>query len=63
MAILKAFVKIDPVLNDHLSDGPVNSQMNSWKIQNEVIGCVANVVRKHIRYVLDNLKFFFSDCR
>ena len=29
MAILKAFVKIDPVLNDHLSDGPANSQMNS----------------------------------
>ena len=28
--------------------------MNSWKIRNEVITCIVEVVRRHIRYVLDN---------
>ena len=37
MAILEGFAKIDPVLYDQLSNGPKNVQMNSWKIQNEVI--------------------------
>ena len=44
--------------NDHLSNGPKNSQMNSWKIQNEVTAYIAEIVRKYIRYVLDNSKFF-----
>ena len=35
-----------------------NAQKNSWKIQNEVIACIAEVVRRHIRYVLDNSNFF-----
>ena len=63
MAILNGFAKIDPVPYDHLSNGPKNAQMNSWKIQNEVIVCIAEVVRRHIQYVLDNSKFFFSNCR
>ena len=58
MAILKGFTKIDPVLYDHLSNGPKNAQMSSWKIQNEVIVSIAEVVRRHIRYVLENSKFF-----
>ena len=58
VAILKVFAKIDPVLYDHLSNGPKNAQMNSWKTQNEVIACIAEVVRRHIRYVLYNSKFF-----
>ena len=58
MAILKGFAKIDPVLYDHLSNGPKNDQMNSWKIQNEIIACIAEVVGRHFRYVLDNSKFF-----
>ena len=48
MAILKAFGKIDPVLYDHLSNGPKNAQMNSWEIQNEVITCIAEFVKRHI---------------
>ena len=28
--------------------------MNSWKIQNEVIACIAEGVRRHIRYILEN---------
>ena len=43
-AILKGFAKIDPVLDDHLRNGPKNAQMNSWKIQNEVIACIAEVL-------------------
>ena len=58
IAILKGFAKIDLVLNDHRRNSPKNSQMNSWKIQNQVIACIADVVRRHIQYVLDNSKFF-----
>ena len=50
MAILKGFAKLDPVLDDHLSNGPKYVQMNSWKIQNEVIACIAEVVRRPIQY-------------
>ena len=63
MAILKDFAKIDPVLYDHLSNGPKNAQMNSRKIQNEVTACIEEVVRRHILHVLDNSNFFLSDCR
>ena len=63
MAILEGFAKIDPVLYDHLSNGPKNAQINSRKIPNEVTACIAEVVRTHIGYVLDNSNFFLSDCR
>ena len=61
MAILKGFAILDPVLDDHLSNGPKNVQMNSWKIQNEVIACIAEVARRHIQF--RQFKVFFSDCR
>ena len=32
MAILRGFAKINPFLYDDLSNGPMNAQMNSWKI-------------------------------
>ena len=48
MAILKAFGKIDTVLYDHLSNGPKNAQINSWEIQNEVIACISEFVKRHI---------------
>ena len=46
MAILKGFVKIDPVLYGHLSSGPKDAQISCWKIQNEVIACIEEVVRR-----------------
>ena len=58
MAVLKGVAKIDPVLYDHLSSGPKNAQMNSWKIQNKIIACIADVMRRHIRYDLDNSNIF-----
>ena len=48
MANLKGFAKIDPVLHDHLGNGPMNAQMNSWKIQNEAFASTAEVVKRNI---------------
>ena len=48
IAILKSFAEIDTVLHDHLENEP-NAQMKSWKIQNEIITCIADVIRRHIR--------------
>ena len=45
-AILKSFAEIDILLKDHLQHGPKNSQMKSWKIQNEMINCMADCMRK-----------------
>ena len=45
-AIIKSFAEINPFLKDHLQHGPKNSQMKSWKIQNEIINCKADCVRK-----------------
>ena len=47
-AILKSFAKIDPLLKDHLQHEPKDSQMKSWKIQNQIIDCMADYVRKKI---------------
>ena len=47
-AILKSFAEINPLLKDHLQHGAKNSQMKSWKIQNEIINCKADCVRKKI---------------
>ena len=43
---------------DHLHNGSKNAQMISWKIQNEVIACIVEVVKRLTRYVLDNSKVF-----
>ena len=52
-AILKSFSEIDPLLKDHLQHGPKNSQTKSWKIQNEIINCMADCVRKEIKQIQD----------
>ena len=48
-AILKSFAGIDLLLKDHLQHGPKSNQMKSWKIQNEIINCMADCVRKDIQ--------------
>ena len=58
IAALKSFAEIDTVLDDHLETGPKNAQMKSWKIQNEIIACIAEVIRRHIRLTLNNTKYF-----
>ena len=56
-AILKSFAEIDPLLKDHLQHGPKNSQMKSWKIQNE-INCMADCVRKEIIKQIQDFKHY-----
>ena len=58
IAILKSFAEIGTVLHDHLENGPKNAQIKSWKIQNEIIACIAEVIRRHIRLTLNNTKYF-----
>ena len=57
-AILKSFAEIDPLLKDHLQHGPKNSQMKSWKIQNEIINCMADCVRKEIMKQIQDFKHY-----
>ena len=55
-AILKSFAEIDPLLNDRLQHGPKNGQIKSWKIQNEIINCMADCVRKEIIKEIQDFK-------
>ena len=55
-AILKSFADIYPLLKDHLRHGPKNSQMKSWKIQNEMINCMLDCVRKEIIKQIQDFK-------
>ena len=56
--ILKSFAKIDPLLKDQLQHGPKNSQMKSWKIQNEIINCMVDCVRKEIMKQIQDFKHY-----
>ena len=58
IAILKSFEEIDTVLHDHSENGPKDAQMKSWKIQNEIIACIAEAIRRHIGLTLNNTKYF-----
>ena len=58
IAILKSFAEIDTVLHDHLENEPKIAQMKSWKIQNEIITCIADVIRRYIRLTWNNTKYF-----
>ena len=57
-AILKSFAEVDPLLKDHLQHGPKNSQMKSWKIQNEITNCMADCVRKEIIKQIQDFKHY-----
>ena len=57
-AILKSFAEFDPLLKDHLQHGPKNSQMKSWKIQNEIINCKVDCVRKEIIKQIQDFKHY-----
>ena len=58
LAIVKTLADIDQVLNDHLETGSKNAQMTSWKIQNQIISCLAESVRTEIRNILKECKFY-----
>ena len=48
ISILKSFADIDTVLHEHLENGPKIAKIKSWKIQNEIIACIAEVITRHI---------------
>ena len=58
LAIVKTLADIDPILKDHLETGSKNAQMTSWKIQNEIISCIAESVRTEIRNILKECKYY-----
>ena len=44
-AIINAFAKLDPILKDHLENEAKNAKMTSWKIQNDIIACLAEFIK------------------
>ena len=47
IAITNSFAKFD--LKDHLENGAKNAKMTSWKIQNDIIACLVEFIRKKIK--------------
>ena len=37
LAVAKTLADTDPILKDHLETGSKNTQMTSWKLQNQII--------------------------
>ena len=55
---MKAFAKHDDILQNNYFKEPCNAQYISPKIQNEIIGAIAEFVREKKREVLkENFKF------
>ena len=48
-AIINAFAKLDTIWKDHLENGAKNVKIASWKIQNDIIACLAEFIRKRIK--------------
>ena len=48
-AVLNSLAMLDPTFTNHLKHGSKNSKMMSWKIQNEVIECLATFARSNIK--------------
>lgn len=58
ITIMKGFANIASVFDKLLESGQKNTKMIRWKIQNEVILCIAKVVRREIRNILENVKYY-----
>ena len=48
-AVLNSFAMFDPTFGNHIKHGSKNPKLISWKIQNEVIECLATFVRSNIK--------------
>ena len=46
---MTAFAKLDPILKEHLENEAKNAKMTSWKIQNDIIACLAEFIRQRIK--------------
>ena len=57
-AVVKTLADMDPILKDHLETASKNAKMTLWKIQNDIISCVAKSMRTKIRNILKECKYY-----
>ena len=62
LAILDAFAKMDPILQDHLNNGKRNAKMVSWKIQNDIIASIAEFLRETNKGTDQQYEMLCSNC-
>ena len=55
--VLNSFAMLDPTFRNHLKHGITNSKMILWKIQNEVIECLATFVGSNIKAEMSILQY------
>lgn len=58
IAIIRLLANINPDLKDHLELGPRNARYTSKTIQNEIIGVMADLIRKHFKECLAKCPHF-----
>ena len=49
LAVISTFAKFNTVLKDHPKQGSSNAKMLSWNIQNDIISCLTEFVRDHVK--------------
>ena len=54
LAILQVLANNDEILKKHLEEGSKNAKMTTWKIQNDIISCIAQFVRGKIAELIDD---------
>ena len=57
-AVVKTLADMDLILKDHLETDFKDAEMTAWKIQNEIISCIAESVRTEIRSILKERKYY-----
>ena len=57
IAIINTFTKLDLIWKDHLENGAKNAKITSWKIQNDVIACLAEFIRRRIK---DDISAYYA---
>ena len=58
LAILETFALHDEILRQHLLYGQKNAKMVSWRIQNDIIACIAQFIRGVVRKILSRSKHY-----
>ena len=61
IATINAFVKLDLILKDHLKNGAKTQKMTSWKIHNNAIPCLAELIKKGLREDLSEYYAILTD--
>ena len=58
---MNPFPKLDPILKSHLENGVKNPKMTSLKIQNDIIACLAQFIRKGTKEVISEYYTTIAD--